>query len=78
MPWLAALWAKLAANGWRVLWRVIVTVALCILFYAVVLKPFLKPNPTTVQNGGYSFTLQPKSYFGCSNWQIKPVDPLKE
>jgi len=75
MPWLAALWAKLAANGWRVLWRVIVAVALGILFYAVILKPFLHPNPTTTQNGGNSFKFEPRSYFGCTNWQIKPEGP---
>ena len=45
------MWALLAANGYRILWRVVVVIALVSLFYAAILKPFLKPNPTTTQNG---------------------------
>ena len=43
-----------------------------------IIKPTLWPTPTTHQEGTISnYNLQPKSYFGCTNWQIKP-DPVKE
>ena len=45
------MWAFLTANGCRILWRFGVGIALVALFYAAILKPFLKPNPTTTQNG---------------------------
>jgi hypothetical protein len=31
----------------------------------------IHPLPTTTQTGGTSFNMQPKSYFGCTNWSIK-------
>jgi len=41
------------------------------LIFGAMIKPVLWPNPSTTQTGGTSFNLQPKSYFGCTNWNIK-------
>jgi hypothetical protein len=51
----------------------IFTVLIFWLLYAGFWKPVMSPLPTTHQEGTISnYNLQPKSYFGCTNWQIKP------
>jgi hypothetical protein len=49
----------------------ILAALICWAAYAAFLKPVLWPNPSTTQTGGTSFNLAPKSYFGCTNWNIK-------
>ena len=59
------MWPLLAANGYRILWRVVVVILLCVFFYAAVLKPYLKPNPTSVQSGGVAYTIH-VGFGGCA------------
>jgi len=46
--------------------------------YAGLIRPTTKPNPSTHQQAQQivNYTLQPKSYFGCSNFRI--AKPEKE
>ena len=67
------MWGLLAANGYRILWRVCIAALLGWLIFAGTLKPVLWPNPTTTQTGGASYTINPKTYFGCTAWNIKGV-----
>lgn len=67
------MWATLAANGYRILWRVVVVIALCFVFYAAILKPFLKPNPTTtVESGGVNYDIK-IGFGGCARLPILPM-----
>jgi len=42
--------------------------------FAVIVKPVFWPTATTTQTGGVSYTLQPRHYFGCTNWNIKDAE----
>jgi hypothetical protein len=42
--------------------------------YAGIIRPTTKPNATTRQEGtrdNFVYTVTPKSYFGCQNFQIR-------
>lgn len=48
--------------------------------YAGIIRPVTKPNPSTTQQGArdnYSYTIQPKSYFGCMRIDIKKPEENK-
>lgn len=42
--------------------------------YAGIIRPVTKPNPTTVQTGGTSYTItSPRQSFGCTNIRIQRI-----
>ena len=46
--------------------------ALAWIFYAGLIRPTTKPNPTTVQSGGTSYNISsPRQTFGCMNIKIQ-------
>ena len=48
--------------------------------YAGIIRPTTKPNPTTHQEAAQivNYTLEPRSYFGCTNFKIARPDAVRD
>lgn len=49
--------------------------------YAGLIRPVIKPNPSTTQNAGsiHNYYNQPRISFGCARWEVvkEPVEITK-